>query len=153
MYFFAHDCTHFIDVWKSTKLSQGCVMVKMLQPDLPICLQYQDEFVCCRRSSLQNRHIFGNDLLFPGFGSSLTLALTCKSLADCCTSTMCGSINKSMFQAESNKRSAICALQRPFQSTKVSNLEEFLTNYRSLPLLESWKSGDWFSTQSFKVQF
>ena len=58
---------------KSTKLSQGCVMVKILQPDLPICLQYQDEFVCCRRSTLQNRHIFGNDLLFPGFGSSLRL--------------------------------------------------------------------------------
>ena len=49
-----------------------------------------------------------------------------------CTSTMCGSINKSMFQAESNKRSAICALQRPFQSTKVSNLEEFSTNYHSV---------------------
>ena len=48
-------------------------MVKILQPDLPICLQYQDEFVCCRRSTLQNRHIFGNDLLFPGFGSSLRL--------------------------------------------------------------------------------
>ena len=125
-------------------------MVKILQPDLPICLQYQDEFVCCRRSTLQNRHIFGNDLLFPGFGSSLTLALTCKSLAARVRCVVALTSQCSKLKAIKGVPFAPC--KDPSKVPKSPILRSFQP-ITVVPLLESRKSGDWFSTQSVKVQF
>ena len=129
---------------KSTKLSQGCVTVKILQPDLPICLQYQDEFVCCRRSTLQNRHIFGNDLLFPGFGSSLRLLhwharawLTAAARVRCVVA-----LTSQCSKLKAIKGVPFAPCKDPSKVPKFPILMSFL--------LESSKGSDWFLL-NFKV--
>ena len=102
------------------------------------------KFVCCRRSTLQNRHIFGNDLLFPGFGSSLRLLhwharawLTAAARVRCVVA-----LTSQCSKLKAIKGVPFAPCKDPSKVPKFPILMSFL--------LESSKCSDWFFAKYLK---